>query len=70
MALFNGLQAEILTKVLRNHMKKNGITLICVTDNGEKLEFKQFSTEQIILEKSKIDEFLKLKVKEKQENEL
>jgi hypothetical protein len=64
MALFDGLQAEILTKVLRNHMKKNGITLICVTDNGEKLEFKQFSTDQIILEKSKVEEFLKNKPQE------
>ena len=70
MALFDGLQAEILTKVLRSHMKKNGITLICVTDNGEKLEFKQFSTDQIILEKSKVQEFLKIKAQGEQENEL
>jgi hypothetical protein len=70
MALFDGLQAEILTKVLRNHMKKNNITLICVTDNGEKLEFKQFSTDQIILEKSKVQEFLKIKAQGEQDNEL
>lgn len=69
MALFDGLQAELLSKLLKKHMEKNGITLIAVTMNAEKLEFKQFNTDQIILEKSKIDEFLKLKVKEKQENE-
>jgi hypothetical protein len=69
MALFDGLQAEILTKVLRNHMKKNGITLICVTDNGEKLEFKQFSTDQVILEKSKLQDYLRLKAQGEQENE-
>ncbi len=69
MALFDGLQAELLSKLLKKHMEKNSITLIAVTMNAEKLEFKQFNTDQIILEKSKIDEFLKLKVKEKQENE-
>lgn len=69
MAIFDGLQAELLSKLLKKHMEKNGITLIAVTMNAEKLEFKQFNTDQIILEKSKIDEFLKLKVKEKQENE-
>jgi hypothetical protein len=70
MALFDGLQAEILTKVLRSHMKKNNITLICVTDNGEKLEFKQFSTEQVILEKSKLQDYLRLKAQGEQDNEL
>ena len=61
MAIFDGLQAELLSKLLKKHMEKNGITLIAVTMNAEKLEFKQFNTDQIILEKSKIDEFFKIK---------
>lgn len=68
MALFDGLQAELLSKLLKKHMEKNGITLISVTMNGEKLEFKQFNTPQIIIEKEKLAEFLRDK-KQIAENE-
>ncbi len=70
MALFDGLQAELLSKLLKKHMEKNGITLIAVTMNAEKLEFKQFNTDQIILERSKLQDYLRLKAKGEQENEL
>jgi hypothetical protein len=33
------------------------------------LEFKQFSTEQVILEKSKLQDYLRLKAQGEQENE-
>ena len=64
MAIFDGLQAELLSKLLKKHMEKNGITLIAVTMNADNLEFKQFNTDQIIIEKEKLQEFLKNKVQE------
>jgi hypothetical protein len=68
MALFDGIQAELLSKLLKKHMEKNGITLISVTMSGEKLEFKQFNTPQLIIEKEKLAEFLRDK-KQIAENE-
>jgi hypothetical protein len=49
-------------------MEKNGITLIAVTMEAEKLNFKQFNTPQIIIEKEKLAEFLREK-KQVLENE-
>lgn len=70
MAIFSGLQAELLSKLLKKHMEKNGITLIAVTMNVDNLEFKQFNTDQIILEKTKLQEYLRLKAQGETENEL
>lgn len=68
MALFSGIQAELLSKLLKKHMEKNGITLISVTMEAEELTFKQFNTPQIIIEKEKLAEFLREK-KQIAENE-
>lgn len=68
MALFEGLQAELLTKLLKKHMEKKGITLIAVTMENDNLQFRQFSTPQIIIEKEKLAEFLREK-KQIAENE-
>jgi hypothetical protein len=57
----SGLQAEILGKVLKNHMEKNGITLITVQIKNDKLDFGQYNTQQIVIEEEKLKAFLNKK---------